>query len=113
MTTTRFAAALAALSLTLTACGGTPEPKSKNLGGNEVGQKLIYGRSGCERTLKKLLRDPGSLEAYEYTVTEASPTAWAASMSFGSRNGFGGMNRGEAVCTFDGNEYTIQVVNGQ
>ena len=113
MTTKTLAAALAALSLTLTACGGTPEPKSKNLGGNEVGQRLVMGLTGCERTLKKMLRDPESLQRDEYIVTEASPTAWAATMSFRARNEFGGMNPMQAVCTFDGTQYTAQLLGEQ
>ncbi len=113
MTTKTLAAALAALSLTLAACGGTPEPKSKNLGGNEVGQRLVMGLTGCERTLKKMLRDPESLQRDEYIVTEASPTAWAASMSFRARNGFSGINQMQAVCTFDGTQYTVQLVGEQ
>lgn len=114
MTNKAFASALAAVSMTLTACGGAPEqPKSKNLGENEVGQPLVMGLTGCERTLKKMLRDPESLQRDEYIVTEASPTAWAASMSFRARNGFGGMNPMQAVCSFDGTQYTVQLVGEQ
>lgn len=103
------------LAVALVGCGGgTPEPpKSKNLNGNEVGQPLMMGRSGCERVLKKLLRDPNSLEEDQYVITEASPTSWAASMSFRSRNGFGGMNAGQAICTFDGTMYNVRITAGQ
>ena len=105
-------AAVVAAAVLLTGCGSS-EPKSKNLDGNEVGQELMMGRTGCERTLKGLLRDPGSLERGEYVITEASPTSWAASMRFGARNGFGGMNQMAAVCSFDGTQYTVQLTEGQ
>ena len=101
-----------AAALLLTACGSS-ELKSKNLDENEVGAELTMGRSGCERTLKGLLRDPGSLERGEYVITEASPTNWVATMRFGARNGFGGMNQMTAVCSFDGTKYTVQLTGGQ
>jgi hypothetical protein len=110
MTTKAIAAAILAASIVLSACGGKPEkPKSKNLDGNEVGQPLMMGRTGCENTLKKLLRDPESLQRDEYTIVEATPTAWAATMTFRARNGFGGMNQMQAVCTSDGTRYTVQL----
>jgi hypothetical protein len=105
-----------ALALGIGMCTSSPEPKtkSKNLDGNEVGQPLVMdSKIGCELTLKKLLRDPESLQRDEYIATEASPTAWAANMSFRSRNGFGGMNLMQAVCTFDGSEYTVTVTGDQ
>lgn len=107
-----------ALALGIGMCTSSPEPKtktkSKNLDGNEVGQPLVMDSEiGCELTLKKLLRDPESLQRDEYIATEASPTAWAANMSFRSRNGFGGMNLMQAVCTFDGSEYTVTVTGDQ
>ena len=105
-------AAFMAAALLVTACGSS-EPKSKNLNENEVGQPLVMGMSGCERTLKKLLRDPGGMERGEYVVTAASPTSWAANMQFGARNGFGGMNPMTAVCSFDGTQYTVQLISGQ
>ena len=91
------------------------KPKSKNLGENEVGQPLVMGMSGCERTLKKLLRDPESLQRNldDYTVTQASPTDWTANMNFRSRNGFGGMNQMQAVCSFDGEKYTVLLTADQ
>ncbi len=113
MTRISSALALAVVSLTLTACFGTPEPTSKNLGENEVGQPMKSGWSGCERTVKDLLRDPESLQRDEYVITEASPTAWAATMNFRARNGFGGMNPMQAVCTFDGTRYTVQLLGEQ
>ena len=102
----------AALALLLTACGGGA-PESKNLGGAEVGQPLVMGLTGCERTLKQQLRDPGSLQRGEYTVTEASPTNWTASMQFGAKNGFGGMNQGTAICSFDGTMYRVVMTSDQ
>jgi hypothetical protein len=110
-------AILLGLSLGIGLCTSqnkAPEaPKSKNLDGNEVGQPLVMGKTGCERTLKKMLRDPESLQKDEYTITEASPTAWAANLSFRSRNGFGGMNPAQAICTFDGKQYTVSLTSGQ
>lgn len=100
------------LLLPLTACGGGA-PESKNLNDNEVGQELTMGRTGCERTLKEQLRDPESLQKDEYLVTEASPTSWTASLSFRAKNGFGGMNPGRAVCSFDGTMYRVVMVEGQ
>lgn len=105
-------AAVVSAAVLLAGCGSS-EPKSKNLGENEVGQPLVYGMTGCERTLKGLLRDPNSLERGEYIVTEASPTNWVATMRFGARNGFGGMNQMAAVCSFDGTQYTVQLTEGQ
>lgn len=110
MTYQPITAAFIAAALLLTACGSS-EPKSKNLDGNEVGAELMMGRSTCERTLKDLLRDPGSLERGEYVITAASPTSWTASMKFGARNGFGGMNQMAAVCSSDGTRYTVQLLN--
>ena len=87
--------------------------KSLNLGGNEAGFELVYGRSGCRRTLKQLLRDPESLEGDQYIVTEASPSKWTAQIQFRSRNGFGGLNAMQAVCSFDGSNYQVQVTSDQ
>ena len=87
--------------------------QSLNLGDNEVGAPLVMGRSGCKRTLKQVLRDPESLQGDEYTVVEASPEKWTAKILFRSRNGFGGMNAGEAVCSFDGSTYQVQVTSDQ
>jgi hypothetical protein len=98
-----------ALLLPLTACGGGPT----TLNGNTVGQRLAWGGPGCDDTLKKLLRDPESLHVSETVVTEATPTSWTARMNFGARNGFGGMNQGVADCSFDGKEWTVQMVSGQ
>jgi hypothetical protein len=102
-----------ALALGLGMCMTPPKPKNPNLNENEVGKPLEMGRTGCERVLKGMLRDPESLQRGEYTITEASPTAWAATMNFRSRNGFGGMNPMQAVCTFDGTQYTVKLVGGQ
>jgi hypothetical protein len=108
---------LVGLALGIVMCTSSKQeaqsPKSKNLDGNEVGQPLQMGLTGCERTLKSLLRDPESLQRDEYTVTEASPTVWSASMSFRSRNGFGGMNPMQAVCTHDGKQYTVRLTAGE
>jgi len=87
--------------------------QSVNLGGNEAGYELVYGRSGCRRTLKQALRDPESLQGDEYVVIEAAPDKWKAKIQFRSRNGFGGMNAGVAVCSFDGSNYQVQVTSDQ
>lgn len=87
--------------------------KNGNLNENTVGQPLVMGRTGCERTLKQLLRDPNSLEEGEYVITQASPKNWTARMAFRSRNGFGGMSSGVASCTFDGTQYQIQILEGE
>lgn len=110
----RKISAIAVLAL-LTSCGvpssstppDTPPSAPANLNGNEVGKPLEMGRSGCERTLKKQLTDPDSLQEDAYVITAASPTNWTARMSFRSRNGFGGMVPGVAVCTFDGVMYRV------
>ena len=73
--------------------------------GNRAGMQLVYGRSGCRRTLQELLRDPESLQGDEYTVAWTSQEKWTAKIQFRSRNGFGGMSSGEAVCSFDGSNY--------
>ena len=87
--------------------------QSLNLDGNEAGGRLVRGRSGCERTLKKALRDPDSLQGDDYTIIEASPEKWTAKIQFRSRNGFGGLNDGVAVCSFDGSNYQVQVTSDQ
>lgn len=101
-----------ASALLLAACGPT-KPKNPNLNENVVGEALVMGRTGCERTLKGLLRDPNSLEEEEYVITEASPSSWTARMAFRSRNGFGGMNRGVASCSFDGEQYQVRILEGE
>ena len=87
--------------------------QSLNLDGNKVGGRLVMGRSWCERTLKKALRDPDSLQGDEYTIIEASPEKWTAKIQFRSRNGFGGMSAGVAVCGFDVSNYQVQVTSDQ
>ena len=87
--------------------------KSLNLDGHEAGSELVYGRSGCRRTLKQLLRDPESLQGDQYIVTEASPGKWTAQIQFRSRNGFGGLNSMQAVCSFDGSNYQVQIISDQ
>ena len=87
--------------------------KSFNLGSNEAGYELVYGRSGCRRTLKQLLRDPESLQGDQYIVTEATPVKWTAKIQFRSRNGFGGLNAGQADCSFDGKNYQVQITSDQ
>lgn len=106
----RKMSAIVALVL-LASCGApsssTAPSASANLNGNEVGKPLVMGRSGCERTLKDQLTDPDSLRENAYVVTAASPTSWTARMEYRSRNGFGGVVPGVAVCTFDGVMYRV------
>ena len=86
---------------------------NENLNENIIGAPLFRGRSGCERTLKKMLRDPNSLEGEEYVVTAANPQSWTAQIIFRSKNGFGGMNRSVANCTFDGQVYLVNILQDQ
>ena len=78
--------------------GSGPEPL------NEM-QLIVKFSPDCQLQIEHQLRDPGSTE-FDYPPSVIAPTAgadggarlWTVIESFRSRNGFGGMNRGGAVC---------------
>ncbi len=88
--------------------GGEKNYGNGNLDNVVVGKEPPYS-GGCEDALKKLLRDPDSLQKADYRVTEASPSRWVMDMSFRSKNGFGGYGQGTATCSFDGKTYLVEM----
>lgn len=105
-------AALGCLSIlvlaAITMCSGgkgSSETAAKKAADKEAGFHCLSGWDGSHRefvaAVKAKLRDPGSFEHDETRVAPVSNGKHAITMKFGSRNGFGGMNRSIAVGDYD------------
>jgi len=79
----------------------TETPKKQGLEPYQFALMGVYGKT-TER-----LRDPNSFEL-EYLGTREADGAIVGCMEFRSRNGFGGLNKGQSVWVYTGNVQTMQ-----
>jgi hypothetical protein len=95
-----------AIALAMCTGGGdSSEDAAETAADRQAGFHCLSGWDGSHREfvekVKARLRDPGSFEHVETRVTPNNGGQHAVIMEYRARNGFGGMNVGKAMGTFD------------
>jgi RNA polymerase subunit RPABC4/transcription elongation factor Spt4 len=92
-------------SSSATAAALTPEQKEAKQKADAALQQAMLGA----KTLKQAMRNPDSFKLEQALVIAATG---AACFEYRAQNGFGGMNRGQAVLTGDGKQFKSSDMDG-